>query len=669
VQRHKLTDSARGGRHASGVAVRVEDADARRRLRRRWFAEEAGALAGRMLVLLVVQAALLFLAGVFCVGASRLVVPTGETTEQALATTGLWAGLLYGWPLALLALLRVLRRPGLLRATGLAVLAATAGRGLAVSLAHLLAALAAGPPGVRRLWALADPVDWAFIIFGAVLCARAWRLARDSADMLPPEAQGAPVAGKAWARGLLAASAVYALAFLGFSGYSGYRASAYLLQPGVDPPHEHEALLALNQGAAQAEKGDLGAAERSWQRSLRLWEELTARPPVPSAYRVNLAMTLNDLGWLRLRQGRADEAEAYYARAVALADELAGDPQADAEFRKTLDGAREALAELRGDKAGKLLDEKERAAGRKYEEAQVRADKGDVAAEGLCREAIAAWEEVLPHATNPEYRKGAVARLAHAYLLLGELQQKQGKRAEAEASVRKGIEYGEQAVALDPDRPLPKHNLELARQTLDGLREQALQEELARLSRAERFADALELLQRGIDEQEEQARSGQDRAAAMRRLAARLDRLAWFLAHCPDARVRDTAAAVRRARRAAELQPEVGDYWYTLATAQYRNGDWRDSLASLEKVKAREGAFDASAWLLAAMGRQRLGQREEARAALRQAGEWVEEQQRKAEGNALLRLQFEMMRPSIEALRREAEGLIEGKDPEGDRVG
>jgi hypothetical protein len=44
--------------------------------------------------------------------------------------------------------------------------------------------------------------------------------------------------------------------------------------------------------------------------------------------------------------------------------------------------------------------------------------------------------------------------------------------------------------------------------------------------------------------------------------------------------------AVRVARRPTELQPEVGVYRYTLATVQYRNGNWRDSLASLEKLKA-----------------------------------------------------------------------------------
>jgi hypothetical protein len=117
------------------------------------------------------------------------------------------------------------------------------------------------------------------------------------------------------------------------------------------------------------------------------------------------------------------------------------------------------------------------------------------------------------------------------------------------------------------------------------------------------------------------------------------------------------------------LQPEVGDYWYTLAMVQYRDGRWRESLASLDKVKAREGEFDASAWLLVAMNRQQLKQKDEARAALRKAGEWMAEQQRKAEGNALLRFQYETMRPSLEALKKEAENLIEGKDPGGERVG
>src|SRR5262249_36203081 len=152
---------------------------------------------------------------------------------------------------------------------------------------------------------------------------------------------------------------------------------------------------------------------------------------------------------------------------------------------------------------------------------------------------------------------------------------------------------------------------------------------------------------RRVEEQEEQVRSGQDREAAARVLAYRLHRFAWFLAHCPDGRVRDTKAAVRRARRATELQPEGGDYWYTLALVQHRNGEWRDSQASLEEVKRREGEFDASAWFLSAMNLQRLKRREEAKAALRKGVEWMDERQRQAEDNALLRFQYERMRPAL----------------------
>jgi tetratricopeptide (TPR) repeat protein len=670
VQRQRCREIGWSARSVSGLAVRVEDADARKRLRLKWYAEEVNALVNRLLLLLGIQVVLLFLASMVATSVPGLQAPTGETPAEALTAVSLGLGLLYTWPLVLLALLRVLRWPQLLRATGLAALIATTGRGLTVWLAHLLALGATGAtPAESKIWVLMDPIDWAVVIAGVVLCLRAWRLADNARQILPRDVQVDSTARRAWSGSLLAATGVYALAILSLVGIARYQDSTYLLQPGVDPRRESEALLALNEGADQANKGDLAAAEQSLQRALRLWEGLTARRPAPSAYRANLAMTLNDLGWLRRRQGRGAEAEQYYARAVALADELAGDPQLDNDFKQTLAGARQTLANLRSGQSAQRLDEQERAADRKYEEAQVKAAQGDATAEHLYREVIAVWEELLPLATNEEYRRYAVSRLATVYLELAELQQQLGQRSAAESSLQKGIDYGEKAVALEPDRPLPKHNLEVARRRLDGLRERALQEEINQLCGAERFAAAIELCVRSVEGQENQVRSGTDRAAAERRLAYRLDRLAWLLAHCPDERVRDTKAAVKHAGRATQLQPGVGDYWYTLAMIQYRNGDWQDSLASLEKVKAQEGGFDASAWFLVAMNRHQLKQKPEARSALRKGVEWVVEQQRKAEENALLRFQFEMIRPSIEALRREAEALIEGKDPTSDRVG
>src|SRR5262249_28879386 len=177
----------------------------------------------------------------------------------------------------------------------------------------------------------------------------------------------------------------------------------------------------------QANRGEMEAAEKTTRRAVRLWEELASRRPAPPLYRANLALALYNLGWVLERLGRADEAERFIARAVALADEVAGGPSLDDEFKRHMASARLTLAELRRGNLPKLpddqvqaLEEKNREAARKSEEAQVKAQKGDGDAERLYREAIALWEEVLPQATNEDYRKSAVARLATAHLILGD---------------------------------------------------------------------------------------------------------------------------------------------------------------------------------------------------------------------------------------------------------
>ncbi len=416
---------------------------------------------------------------------------------------------------------------------------------------------------------------------------------------------------------------------------------------------------------ARLEAHDPAGAEQSFAEAVRLYEELAEGRSRPGPYRAGLALALYGRGYVRWEQGRRDEARADFARVAALGDELAGGPEAGGEVTRVVADARRLVA----DDEGRQLEEKARLAERKCEEAQVKEDQAPAEAEGLYREAIALWEEVLPRATSAEYRKATVVRLAVAHLNVALQQERQRKFREAEAAARQSVAQGERAVAQEPDRPLPRHNLDLARQTLDRLRQEALQEEIDRLCAVGRFADAADASQRGIDEEEERFRSGKDREAARRALAYRLDHFAWFLAHCADGRVRDPKAAVRHARRATELQPDVVGYWYTLARAQYRNGDWKDSLASLEHLKNAEGGFDALGWLLTALDRQQLGQKDEARDALRKGVERIEEMRRKAEDDARLRWQYERMRPSFESQRREAEQLIEGKGPADTKVG
>src|SRR5262249_15598986 len=61
--------------------------------------------------------------------------------------------------------------------------------------------------------------------------------------------------------------------------------------------------------------------------------------------------------------------------------------------------------------------------------------------------------------------------------------------------------------------------------------------------------------------------------------------LAWLLAACPDANLRDPDRAVASARKAVQLAPKVGLYWKTLGVALYRAGDGKAAIAALDKSR------------------------------------------------------------------------------------
>jgi tetratricopeptide (TPR) repeat protein len=379
-------------------------------------------------------------------------------------------------------------------------------------------------------------------------------------------------------------------------------------------------------------------------------------------------LTLNNLGCICERQNRIPQAEQFYRRALTAAESAPTAGPLSDDLKSLLAYAQKHLNDLHSDNSTHLLNAKSAEAHRKYEDALVKFQNGDPDALRLYREAIAIWEELLPQATNPEYRKDVVARLTVAFIRVAECQPPT-QRGDAQAALKKAISYGEQSVTLEPDRPLPKHNLEIARAQLEELSEAALYDEIAKLCQAEQFAAAIELFRSKIDEDEQRVRSNAGQASAVPRLAYRLDRFAWFLAHCPDERVRDPKAAVRHARRATNLQPDVGNFWYTLAVVHYRNDEWQDSLAALDKVKTLERGWDASSWFFSAMNLHQLKRLAEARNSLKKGLEWFDEKRRAAEDNPVLRYQFELMRPGIERLRREAENLIDGKNPNDRGIG
>jgi tetratricopeptide (TPR) repeat protein len=91
-------------------------------------------------------------------------------------------------------------------------------------------------------------------------------------------------------------------------------------------------------------------------------------------------------------------------------------------------------------------------------------------------------------------------------------------------------------------------------------------------------------------------------------------RLAWLLATCPDAKRRKPAVAVQLAKKATEGPPRVASRsWLALGVAQYRNGNWKESVASLDKsMKLHEGG-DGIALFSLAMSQWRLGEKAKAR--------------------------------------------------------
>jgi tetratricopeptide (TPR) repeat protein len=627
-----------------------------------------------MAALLVITLLLLFLLTAYIPRsrtAWRLTLEPGSGETQAEALIGAGVGiLLFGtWPLLTILLLRVLRWPQLLRAAGLAVLALTTGRVLALWLGHVLAYLnSRASLGESKLWILCDPGDWAIVVAGVFVWGWSSRLASDAWQMLPTEPAPPRLSRRAVARGLLVGSVPYALLVMGSAGKERYDASAHVLLPGVDPRREHEGALAQKEGWKLLRTGKLTEAEQSLLQALRIWEELADRGPSPSLYRANEAFTLGHLGWLHQQQGRSEQAEADYTQALALADSLAGDPQNDKEFQDAMAGVRKDLSTIRSARTSAVLGEKDRTAIRKYEEAEIKAQKGEPEAEHLFVEAIGIWEELIGQADNDAYRGRTFGLLASACIQLAELQELLGKRPAAEASFRKGIEHGEKAVAAAPDRPLPRHTIDVAREGLETLHAQEFQDRADRLFASGQFADAAALFRHTIESDERLMSSivERDRDLARRRLASRMDRFAYFLAFCPDRRLRSLPEAVEKARRATELQPAMKGYWHTLCLVRYRNGKYQDCLASVEKMKAMEGGPGASALFLSAMALHRLKRDGEAREAYRQGIRWVEEKQRQAEGDEAVRFQLETVLPAIEALRREAEAVLEGR-PSTDR--
>jgi tetratricopeptide (TPR) repeat protein len=100
--------------------------------------------------------------------------------------------------------------------------------------------------------------------------------------------------------------------------------------------------------------------------------------------------------------------------------------------------------------------------------------------------------------------------------------------------------------------------------------------------------------------------------------------LAWPLATGTD-KLRQPLQAVALAEKAVVLQPANWNYWNTLGVSYYRAGRFQDAVNALEKsLKGGAGQADAFDLYFQALSHHHLGQKEQARACLKQAQAWHE---------------------------------------------
>src|SRR5262249_41954788 len=120
-----------------------------------------------------------------------------------------------------------------------------------------------------------------------------------------------------------------------------------------------------------------------------------------------------------------------------------------------------------------------------------------------------------------------------------------------------------------------------------------------------------------------------------------LNNLAWVLATCPDAKMRDSAQAVRLAKRSTELTPKSGMYWKTLGVAYYRVGDWQAARDALTKSMDLLKGGDSLHCFILAMAHRQQGNKEESRKWFDRAVQRMEKNEPKNEENRRFRAEAE----------------------------
>jgi eukaryotic-like serine/threonine-protein kinase len=104
-----------------------------------------------------------------------------------------------------------------------------------------------------------------------------------------------------------------------------------------------------------------------------------------------------------------------------------------------------------------------------------------------------------------------------------------------------------------------------------------------------------------------------------------LNNLAWLLVSSPDSAIRDPKRAQELATKAIALDPNSSVFLNTLGVVQYRSGQWREAIASLQRSEeADPDRYFAYNGFFIAMAHHQLGESEMAREWYRKSIQWMD---------------------------------------------
>lgn len=350
-------------------------------------------------------------------------------------------------------------------------------------------------------------------------------------------------------------------------------------------------------------------AEEAYSQALRHQRKLTAESPNDLAYQKELQTTYQNLAKLRYATHRSDEAEKMFQQAREIGERLVSRQPRDPEFRAKLALACFTLGFVRN----------ERGRDRAIEEPLRRA-------EGLLTKLVEEFPDV------PLYRE----YLGGTHNSLGIWLSDVGRNREAEAAYRAAWKVKEELVKAFPQVPFYRQDVVQACNNLTlFLREAHRLPEARKVHRRGR-----EMAEQLVKEFPKNSTFRKDLARCHQRLAEVcqtagdyrqsaaecrwavelcpeeadiLCGIAWVLATLPVSEFSDPARAVELARKATQKDSKSAYYWRTLGLAQYRAGDAKSAIESLERSRRLEKREPAYTLLFLSMAHARLGHLPQAR--------------------------------------------------------